>query len=410
MRLLLLSDAYPPLIGGATRAAQQIATAMAARGDDVEVMTMWQPGLPMHEHDGPVAVHRLRSLTQRVPGLSTDHYQASPPPYPDPELTWRMRRIITRFDPDLIHSYGWLSYSLAVALVGRNTPVLLSARDYAYFCSLRTLVRNGRPCDGPGMAKCLACASTHYGIVKGTTAATSVAGGRFLLRRIASGLHSNSSYVQQNVDLHLFRDQPPNPDQVVPSWRDDSDPSTAPNSSILDRLPDTPFILYVGALRVVKGLRQLFDAYAALDGPPPLVLIGTQAPDTPPIPDSVLVLTDVPYQTVLACWDRALFGVFPSLWPEPLGKVVHEAMSRGKAVIGTTPGGHGEMISDGENGFLVPAGDVARLTAAMQILIDDDDLRQRMAVRSLDLSQAFTEASALPLLRALYADVLATSP
>ena len=41
------------------------------------------------------------------------------------------------------------------------------------------------------------------------------------------------------------------------------------------------------------------------------------------------VLEDVPHPTVMAMWDRAMFGVFPTRIPEALGNVVHEAMSRG---------------------------------------------------------------------------------
>ena len=66
-----------------------------------------------------------------------------------------------------------------------------------------------------------------------------------------------------------------------------------------------------------------------------------------------------------------MFGVFPSKWPEPLATVVHEAMSSGRPVIGTTPGGHEDMIDDGETGFLVPGGDSEALATAMARLIDD---------------------------------------
>ena len=51
-----------------------------------------------------------------------------------------------------------------------------------------------------------------------------------------------------------------------------------------------------------------------------------------------------------------------------------KGMSRGKAVIGTTPGGHTDMIVDGVTGLLVPPGDVDALRAAMQTLLDDPEL------------------------------------
>ena len=42
-----------------------------------------------------------------------------------------------------------------------------------------------------------------------------------------------------------------------------------------------PFMLFVGALRLEKGVQQLFDAYAGLERAPALVLMGTREVDTP---------------------------------------------------------------------------------------------------------------------------------
>ena len=49
----------------------------------------------------------------------------------------------------------------------------------------------------------------------------------------------------------------------------------------LEQLPDEPYILFVGALRRVKGVQQLLDAYEQLEDAPPLVLIGTWESDSP---------------------------------------------------------------------------------------------------------------------------------
>ena len=111
-------------------------------------------------------------------------------------------------------------------------------------------------------------------------------------------------------------------------------------------------------------------------------MVGIKTPDTPEsFPAGVTALTAVPHGTVMAMWDRALFGVFPSKWPEPLATVVHEAMSRGRPVIGTTPGGHEDMIDDGETGFLVPGGDAKALAEAMARLVEDERCASTSAAR-----------------------------
>ena len=90
------------------------------------------------------------------------------------------------------------------------------------------------------------------------------------------------------------------------------------------------------------------------------MLIGTRWPETPAtFPAGVTVLSDVPHGVVMAAWERSLFGVAPSVWPDPLPGVVREAMTRGRAVVATAVGGNPDMIDDGVSGLLVPPGDAA---------------------------------------------------
>jgi glycosyltransferase involved in cell wall biosynthesis len=121
------------------------------------------------------------------------------------------------------------------------------------------------------------------------------------------------------------------------------------------------------------------------------------------------VLHDFSIQEVFAAWDRALLGVAPSLLPEPLGNVIHEAMSRGKPVIGTTSGGHRDMIEPEVSGLLVPAGDVAALAAAMRRLSEDQSLRERLGTAARQHAEKFTAEAVFPRFAELYADMAAAS-
>jgi len=407
-RVLLVTDYYPPLIGGATRSAQLIARALARRGYQVSVATTWQPGTPLTEQDEDgVGVHRLRGLTMRMTRLSANPYRRVPPPFPDPELVWRLRRLIRRIRPDVVHSSGWLSYSCAVALLGNDVPLILGGRDYGNVCAVGSLVRDGVLCEGPGLSKCLACAADHYGAVKGTLAVAGVLGGRPLLRSKIRAVQSVSTYVEEILGRHLVRTEGDGSrdrrlmKMVIPDFRLEGN-GDAVDEQVLARLPRQPFILFVGALREIKGIRVLVEAYERLDARPPLVVLGSRAPDMPTsFPDDVVVEYDVSHSTVMAAWDRALFGVAPSVLPEPLGNVVHEAMSRGKTVVGTTPGGHAEMIHHGVDGLLVRAGDVDALAAAMRLLLDDAALRSRLERAATASAERFTPEVQIPRFDAL---------
>ena len=414
LRILLVSDHYPPFIGGAHRQTQLLAHELQQRGHEVNVATVWSGGLPEVEDDAGVRVFRLKQLRTWLPGLVNDRKQRHQPPFPDPITIAGLRQLIRRFKPDVVHAYGWFSYSSAAALLGTNIPLLISARDYGYSCATRTLVYRGEEvCDGPALPKCLGCAADLYGAPKGWLAALGVLMGRSLLKHKVRGVHSISAYVQAIMRRDFLHDQRPNVivEAIIPSFReDDADQHSnadAQTQSYLDRLPTEKFILYVGALRRVKGVSQLLTAYARLASPPPLVLIGTFESDSPrEFPPGVVVLENVPHRAVMAAWERSLFGVIPSLWPEPLGSVVYEGMSRGKAVIGTTPGGHTDMIVPGETGLLVPAGDIDALTQAITDLIDKTELRERLGMAAKERSRLFTASVAVPQFERFYQQII----
>ncbi|WP_043781840.1 glycosyltransferase family 4 protein [Rhodococcus sp. JVH1] len=65
-----------------------------------------------------------------------------------------------------------------------------------------------------------------------------------------------------------------------------------------------------------------------------------------------------------------------SVIPEPFGQVVVEGMNAGCAVIASGPGGPTEIVESGINGLLVDGGDQEQLTAALNTLIGDRELRR----------------------------------
>jgi N-acetylglucosaminyldiphosphoundecaprenol N-acetyl-beta-D-mannosaminyltransferase len=85
--------------------------------------------------------------------------------------------------------------------------------------------------------------------------------------------------------------------------------------------------------------------------------------------------------SVFAALDVA---VVPSVQPEPFGCVVIEAMSAGTPVVGSRCGGIAEQIVDEVSGLLFAPGDSEGLANALERLINDPALRQRMAKEGFD--------------------------
>lgn len=406
LRVLIVTDSHPPLIGGANRSVELLSRHLVGMGHTVAVATAWQEGLPAFEQMGGASIHRIRDLTSRTRWISADRFKHNPPPFPDPEAIVELRRLIRRYQPDLVHAYGWLAHSAAAAIAGDEAPLLLSARDYGNICAVRTLIRKGELCSGPGPLKCLDCAVSHYGGAKGVVSAVSVLNAPRLLRRRLTAVHSVSRYVARQMESHLGA--PDVISRVIPNFHEDTSQEPV-DEQILAQLPEEPFILFVGAFRQIKGIEELLAAYRALADPPPLVLVGTRSTDTPePFPPAgVTVIEDVPHPTVMAMWERAAFGVLPTKAPEALGNVVHEAMSKGRPMIGTRPGGQEDMISDGENGLLVPGGDSKALAEAMTTLIRDPELRERFGERARERALDFTPEIVMPQIERLYRDTIA---
>jgi glycosyltransferase involved in cell wall biosynthesis len=79
-----------------------------------------------------------------------------------------------------------------------------------------------------------------------------------------------------------------------------------------------------------------------------------------------------------------------SVRPEPFGQVVLEGLAAGVPVIAAAAGGPAELITDGVNGLLTTPGDSAELAAAMRRLVDDPDLREKLASAGRRRSRDFT--------------------
>lgn len=98
--------------------------------------------------------------------------------------------------------------------------------------------------------------------------------------------------------------------------------------------------------------------------------------------------------------------VLPSLW-EGLPLSILEAMAAGKPVIATEVGGTPEALTDGETGLLVAPSDPAALTTAIRRVLEDADLRSRLASQGRDhVRRAFSVQAMVRAVTAHYDELL----
>ena len=149
-----------------------------------------------------------------------------------------------------------------------------------------------------------------------------------------------------------------------------------------------PFVfLCAGTQSVRKGVHYLLDAWRKLrpDRSIELWLIGRMMLPShmlQNLPGSVVIRPSVPRHELYLMYRRASVLVFPSLC-DGFGMVITEAMAHGLPVITTPNTAAPDLITNGEDGLIVPIRDADALAEAMQWCLDHPEDLATMGERAL---------------------------
>jgi glycosyltransferase involved in cell wall biosynthesis len=161
---------------------------------------------------------------------------------------------------------------------------------------------------------------------------------------------------------------------------------------------EPPHVLYVGRLSEEKGVRDLVDAAVGL----PLVVVG-DGPLRQIAPSS---LGFVPHHELGPHYERATVVCVPSR-REGYGFTAREAMAYGRAVVTTGVGGLADLVAHDVTGLVVPAGDPAALRAALELLLGDPGLCERLGAAARAKARTeFAWPAATSALIAAYGDAV----
>ena len=407
MGILMLSQFYPPIIGGGAIHARSLSVELVSRGHDVAVVTLWHQGQAEFELDQGVRVYRVRSSMRRMPWLFSDNGRQYAPPFPDPEVMLALRRIILHEQPEIVHGHNWLVDSFLPLKAWSRARLVVTLHNYGLVCVKTTLLYHGSNCDGPGFTKCLGCASQYYGLAKGVPTVLS----NWVMNLIRQGAVDMFLPVSQAVAIGNGLVGSRLPFQVVHNFIPDD--VGVPEGDIelyLAQLPAGDYLLFVGALSRQKGVDVLLRAYAGLTNAPPLVLIGYPTPEwsllSADCPANVFVFKNWPRDAVMEAWRHSILALLPSVGPESCPTAVMEAMSTGRPVIASRIGGLIDLVAEGETGFLVQPGDPLALQQAIERLLADPDLRRHMGQAALRKVVEFQANTVVPRIEQVYQEVL----
>jgi glycosyltransferase involved in cell wall biosynthesis len=175
-------------------------------------------------------------------------------------------------------------------------------------------------------------------------------------------------------------------------------------------------LLYAGSLVPHKGVHTAIEAMALLAHKPglekvQLTIVGSGHPDyehrlrtlvkQAGLEDRVQFWPRVSREEMPELLQKFDGLVFPSIWDEPLARMMQEAMSAGLVVIGTPTGGTPEILQHGETGLTFQPGNAEGLAEQIDRLGQDPSLRmtlsenaRRLVLNKFDLRRMIDEIEA----------------
>jgi glycogen(starch) synthase len=407
MKILLLAQFLPPMLGGEERHVWTLAKALAARAHDVTLLGFaTNPAEAGESNSDGVRIVRVRTAASHLPMIYSDRTRPHALPLPDPLVSRAIRHELSCGGFDVVHAHNWIVNSALGPAARAKVPLVMTLHDYSHICATKRLMERGeRTCSGPSLARCLSCASSHYGAING--AITVAANGWFARRRADRVSHfaAVSSAVADAVTLGdntTWLAGATLAAEVIPNF--------IPDDIVLDEIappgPDAP-LLFVGDVTPDKGVQTLLDAYRLLDGPPPLVLAGRSPPGIAwSIPDGVRLVGALPHAEVLTLFRTARGVVVPSLCGDACPTVVLEAMATGRPVVAAASGGIVDLVVDGATGFLVEPGNVSALAQAITSLLRDPQAARTFGAAGRNRAREFTVSAVVERIERTYASAI----
>lgn len=186
-----------------------------------------------------------------------------------------------------------------------------------------------------------------------------------------------------------------------------------PNGLDLAPYPDAPAprplrrALFAGRADHSKGADVAIDALTRLPGVA-LTIAGGHGPEVPEqvarlgVGDRVTLLGEQPHDALPALMAEHGLFLMPGRIEEGFGLVYLEAMAAGLAVVGSAAGGAAELCRDGENALVV-APDAAAVAGAVQRLQADTGLHARLVAEGRRTAERYSLSATVERFEALTA-------
>lgn len=353
MKIAYINSFYTPEdVGGAEKSVQFLAEAMAADGHEVQVICTGRE--PRVDTIHGVEVHRLavdnlyhpldaksQSVVRKAVWHALDIYR--------PRTRGEARQVLERFRPDVVHTntITGLSPGVLAAAGDLGIPVVHTLRDYYLLCPSAGMFRHGKTC-ATQCASCKAYSAPKRPLLDAVTAV--VGNSRFILEKHLS--HGLFAKARHHVVYNAYAPQ------------GGRRPARAADDALT--------LGFIGRLANTKGLEVLLQAFGsarrALAKPARLLIAGDGDPAYVESLKAMAAGLDVQFLGRVKPQDfypRVDWCVLPSLWDEPLARVIFESFSHGVPLIASRTGGTTELMDSDRRGLLYDAHNAEELAACI---------------------------------------------
>lgn len=394
MKVAFLNSFYAPdEIGGAERSVRFLAEELVRNGHDATVIASAQEAAS-NDLNGV----RVQKLTIK----NSYHPLDDEKPGKFGRLVWHMRDSLNpaaaedivdalkTIRPDVFHTNNLSGFSVSAwsAAQKLGIPIVHTLRDYYLLCPNTAMFKNGKQCG----TQCFECRCLGMPRALATPKVNVVVGNsRFILdRHVDTGLFPNAT---KRVVYNAYS----------PARLDDDRSNQFLTIGFIGRITETKGVeVLLDAFRLASSTRQGMRLLIAGDG------------------DSLYLDTlreQAGGLNVEFCgkvepadfYSRIDWCVVPSLWHEPLARVIFEAFAHGVPVVASSTGGSPELVIPGKTGWLYSAPAWEELGARLAELPWRDDAYDAMRQRVFYAARLFVPQSVYAGYMTIYSNLLENS-
>ncbi len=381
MRIMIVTDQYPPMVGGVPTVCHGLATDFANRGHQVWVVA------PSYSNRDVRRLEQHRVRVYRFSSFEWPAYEGMRIPFLP---VMPMRNLLKRTMPDIIHIHSpAVLGNIAQLLAGGLRKPVIVTNHYLPINMSHSLSSD------PMIGKYFSTVTYSYLVhfcnrCDYVTAPTQTA----LDLLYDHGLHAPAQALSNGIDLSKFTPGPADP-QIRQRFN----------------LPaDQPLVLHVNRLSEEKRIDVLIDAAAKMTGNAHVVLVGTgpaeaelkeQAEQFGVLNSRVSFLGYVRDAELLALRRSSAVFAIPSE-ADLQSLATMEAMACGLPIIAADSYALPELVHHEENGFLFEPGNSAELASHLDLLLAHPELRDQMGAESLKIIAKHDRVEVLNQWEALY--------